>query len=315
MADVQLENGFTKIANQLLDAIQNFQFTQNQFKLLILIWRNTYGWSRKECELSLSYIEKNTHLDRKRASTTLQDLIKANVILEIDKGSSTKPKVVTFNKNYMEWEIKQYKGSDIPTTSSHSDTSGKVTTSSSGELTTSGSGHSATHKRNILNKSLNKDTATIYNARGESDGVPTTGQNGDPVLSGEISQTSEDAVQIILDRFIQLRAYGFSCSPNDVTAAKEILNAGVSVSDALIYLKERFDTYTPKHPRDRINSLAYCTGFILDRHHEALEKKKEGERGAQIHQYRPSNGRTRSKGKTTEEIYRELEESKRAWGG
>ncbi|MDF2790455.1 MAG: helix-turn-helix domain protein, partial [Neobacillus sp.] len=123
-------------------------------------------------------------------------------------------------------------------------------------------------------------------AHEESDGVPTTGPlSGDPVPSGEISQTSEDAAKILIDRFIQLRAYGFSCSPVDESAAQEILSGGVPIAEALVYLKECFDNYKPKHSRDRINSLSYCAGYILDKHYKKLEaqnlkKKQPARRGA-----------------------------------
>jgi hypothetical protein len=112
-------------------------------------------------------------------------------------------------------------------------------------------------------------------AHEESDGVPTTDPlRGDPVPSGEISQTSEDAAKILIDRFIQLRAYGFSCSPVDESAANEILRGGVPIADALVYLKECFDNYKSKHSRDRINSLSYCAGYILDKHFQKLESLK-----------------------------------------
>ncbi|MBO0962370.1 hypothetical protein J1P26_21945 [Neobacillus sp. MM2021_6] len=123
------------------------------------------------------------------------------------------------------------------------------------------------------------------NTHEEIDGVPTTGPQGDPVPSGEISQTSEDAAKILIDRFIQLRAYGFSSSPVDESAAKEIIAGGVPIADALVYLKECFDNYIPKHSRDRINSLSYCAGPILDKHHRKLEsinpaKKQPARKGA-----------------------------------
>lgn len=149
MANPQKENGFTPIANEIMEAIQCFQFTQNQFKVLLSLWRNTYGWQRKECEFSLTYIEKTTNLDRKRASATLQSLIEAKVINEIERGSASKTKVVSFNKNYKEWNIKTYKGSGVLTTSGKTTTSGGMTTTTSGRSATTTSGRSATHKINI----------------------------------------------------------------------------------------------------------------------------------------------------------------------
>jgi len=143
----------------------------------------------------------------------------------------------------------------------------------------------------------------------ESDGVPTTGPiEDDSESEEEISQTSEQAAQTILNRYIQLRASGFMHSPKDYDAAREIANA-VPLESALIYLKECFDSYKPKHPRDKINSLSYCVGSILDKH----TAEQEGEHGTQIHKHRRGYGRPATK--SAEQIYRELEESKRAWGG
>lgn len=128
-----------------------------------------------------------------------------------------------------------------------------------------------------------KDIAAANNAHAneESDGVLTTGQKGDSVPSEEISQTSEQAIKAILNRFIQLRAYGFDFSPADENAAYEIVNGGVPLEEALLYLKERFDTYKPKHSRDRINSLSYCVGYVLDKHQQIIDSQKLAKRRIQ----------------------------------
>ncbi|OLN21624.1 hypothetical protein BTO30_14185 [Domibacillus antri] len=321
MADVQLEHGYTKIANEILDVIQHFQFTQNQYKLLMALWRNTYGWNRKECEFSLSYIESVTHLERKRVSEALKTLIQNNVIIESNPGSKTKTKIVSFNKNYEEWTIKTYKGSGVMPTSGQDATSGEMPPRSSGETPPSASGQSATHKRNIKNNI--KYNASANSVReGNSDGVPTTdplrGDLTGQAPAGEISHIPQDDIQQLLKRYVQLRNKGLLTTPDDLESAKEILAAGVSLNDALIWLKEKFDSYQPKHPRDHINSLSYCVGHILDRHIEKQEKERKphGESGTtSIHQYRGRNGGSSAKGKSKEQLYRELESARNAWGG
>ena len=160
MANPQKENGFTAIANEILEAVQMFKFTQNQLKVILALWRNTYGWSRKTCEFSLTYIEKTTNLDRKRANETLKSLIDGNVIIEIEKGTSTKSKVVAFNKNYKEWLIPKYKSSGEITTSGQNATSGETETTTSGHSATTTSGQNATHKRNIK-EILNKEVVVV----------------------------------------------------------------------------------------------------------------------------------------------------------
>ncbi|MBT2702996.1 hypothetical protein [Bacillus sp. ISL-35] len=132
----------------------------------------------------------------------------------------------------------------------------------------------------------------------ESDGVPTTDPLcGDSVPSEEISHTSAEAEKVLIDRFIQLRASGFACSPSDEIAAQEILSSGVPLQDALVYLTDRFDTYKPKHPRDRINSLSYCVGYILDKHYNKLESQKLAKRRIPEDgkEHKRSPGRTQKK--------------------
>ena len=58
MADVQLENGYTRIANELLEAIYSAGFTATQLNIIFVIIRNTYGFSRNDHTLSLNYINK-----------------------------------------------------------------------------------------------------------------------------------------------------------------------------------------------------------------------------------------------------------------
>ena len=70
----------------------------------------------------------------------------------------------------------------------------------------------------------------------------------------------------ILNEFVRLRGSGFNWSPNDEQSALEIIRSGVSVSETIKFMQEKFADHNPKHSRDRINSLSYCVGYILDRY-------------------------------------------------
>jgi phage replication O-like protein O len=50
MAKAQLENGFTKIANELLEKIASSKLSQNEFKVLFAIIRLSYGWRQKNTD-------------------------------------------------------------------------------------------------------------------------------------------------------------------------------------------------------------------------------------------------------------------------
>ncbi|EZH67925.1 hypothetical protein DH09_08380 [Bacillaceae bacterium JMAK1] len=167
---------------------------------------------------------------------------------------------------------------------------------------------------------INQLSTTATNMRvGESDGVPTADRNGESVSKAdEISHTSADPVRTILDKYIQLRGSGFMESTKDFTAAQEIVGAGVKLDDALEWLQERFDTYAPRHNRDRIQSLDYCVGFILDRHHDK-QSRQENQNGVsnddKVSKRGRSNGGFGKGHKTAEELLAEIQSSKEAWGG
>lgn len=111
-------------------------------------------------------------------------------------------------------------------------------------------------------------------------------------------QAQNDEIDILLNRYIQLRGSGFSYSPIDVEAAKHILSSGVPLNSALTYMEELMQSYIPKYPGDKINSLKYCVGYILDRYYK--EKAKEGASNV-LPINRGSYGRTKSQNKSKPE--------------
>jgi len=106
----------------------------------------------------------------------------------------------------------------------------------------------------------------------------------------------------ILDRFNELKGQMHG-SAQDIAAAKEIVSEGVPVDKAIRLLEETFQNYQPKHSRDRINSLSYCVGYILDRY---FEEKESESNVTSISERRRSNEKSRnqrhhSKGTSYEE--------------
>ena len=145
------------------------------------------------------------------------------------------------------------------------------------------------------NKKDNKDkkdiyiaAADIYNAREESiGGVPTT--ESAQLSNGSVGQIPGDSSQEDYERiknlYMQLSGKGgFDVSPKDEMAINELLQTGIDVDKALVWLKECFDNYKPKHSRDKINSFSYCVPYILDKHYA----EKEGAKVGKIQQHRGS---------------------------
>ena len=105
MASPQTENGFTRIANELMEVIPLYKFNGTQFRILFVVLRYTYGFQRKSHELSLTFIADSTGMHKQQIKRELDILIKNKVLIEEEPPSFNKPRIIQFNKNYKEWLI------------------------------------------------------------------------------------------------------------------------------------------------------------------------------------------------------------------
>jgi hypothetical protein len=69
----------------------------------MVVWRYTYGFSRKSHAISESFISKATGICKRYISSELNKLIELKVINLISPSTYTSAKVISFNKNYDEW--------------------------------------------------------------------------------------------------------------------------------------------------------------------------------------------------------------------
>jgi len=103
----QLENGFTRIANEILDELAKAKLNATQMKIILCCIRYTYGFSRKSHELSLTFITSYTGVSKRYVSAELNKLIKSKILLvKKQHSSSGSGRVLMFNKNYKQWDFK-----------------------------------------------------------------------------------------------------------------------------------------------------------------------------------------------------------------
>jgi len=76
----QVEDGFTRIANELYDAIGAAKLTLAQQSVVHAIIRKTYGYNKKEDDISASQIGDWCGMARTHVTNTLNELAKMNVI-------------------------------------------------------------------------------------------------------------------------------------------------------------------------------------------------------------------------------------------
>lgn len=110
MASPQKENGFTGISNEIMEALCRARLTGQELSITLYIIRCTYGYGRKEVNLSLSEIAKATNMKRQHAHRVLANLSPKRVIA-VTKYGDRRKQTFKFNKNYDEWKEKPKKSS------------------------------------------------------------------------------------------------------------------------------------------------------------------------------------------------------------
>ncbi|QCT03770.1 hypothetical protein E6C60_3059 [Paenibacillus algicola] len=128
MANPQLEDGFTRIAHQILEEVAKRKFNATQFRIIMVIWRFTYGFRRKDHDFALKFLQQTTHLPESTIKRETSALIRAKVLLVTQRETSSTPRKLSFNKNYDQWDIQKSgedmnENMDFPSTSGGSDLS------------------------------------------------------------------------------------------------------------------------------------------------------------------------------------------------
>ncbi|MCR1835000.1 replication protein [Oceanobacillus caeni] len=115
MANPQLHNGHTRIANEILDQIIKTNLNGTQFRLVMAIWRYTYGFQRKFNEMSVSFLAEKLNTSRSHVDRELKALIERRIITVVEMGQKG-ARVLQFNKNHKEWSDKEPEGKSVPLT-------------------------------------------------------------------------------------------------------------------------------------------------------------------------------------------------------
>jgi len=105
MADVQLENGYTRIANELLESLSQVKLNGTQYAILLCVIRSTYGFQKKSHELSLNYIKKYTGRNKNHIKKELDKLIDKKVVKVYKKPTFNKSRKLGINKDYTVWQL------------------------------------------------------------------------------------------------------------------------------------------------------------------------------------------------------------------
>lgn len=82
MTNHRIENNFTKIPNEILEALYETKLTVYEYRVLLFIIRKTYGWNKETDRIALSQFSEGTHIHEKsNVSRTLRKLERRNIII------------------------------------------------------------------------------------------------------------------------------------------------------------------------------------------------------------------------------------------
>lgn len=104
-----LKDGYTRIANDLIEALIQMPLTMRELKVLLFIIRHTYGYHHKEHSLSHRFIAAGTGIDSKKIAVVLGDLEKKKVILR-KKSHGSIPQIISINTHIGDWLLSPESG-------------------------------------------------------------------------------------------------------------------------------------------------------------------------------------------------------------
>ena len=102
MSSPQLENGYVKIANEIMDALIAYRIPGEERQCLDFIIRKTYGYNKKEDIISNSQFVVATGLKKANICRAIRNLISKNIVIKKDNKNIPSYR---FNKNYHSWKV------------------------------------------------------------------------------------------------------------------------------------------------------------------------------------------------------------------
>jgi len=95
----QLEDGYTRLANELLDAVMAAGLSETEMCVVLAVWRKTYGYSKKMDWISNEQLEQMIGKHLTHCSTAKNVLINKKVLAQEGRK-------VGMNTNVSEWKTK-----------------------------------------------------------------------------------------------------------------------------------------------------------------------------------------------------------------
>lgn len=101
MASPQIENGHTRIANELLEALARIRIRGEAMQVFWVILRKTYGYQKKSDIISLSQFSLATGIAKPSIVRAIKMLESMNLIYKKVNGEGVEYSII---KDYSKWK-------------------------------------------------------------------------------------------------------------------------------------------------------------------------------------------------------------------
>jgi phage replication O-like protein O len=96
MANPQKENGYTAIANEIMEILAQTPIRSEVRRIIDFVLRKTYGFNKKTDKISISQFEAGTKMKHSNICKALAEAVVKRLLLKTAEGFA-------FNKNFKEW--------------------------------------------------------------------------------------------------------------------------------------------------------------------------------------------------------------------
>lgn len=111
MSKPEIDYQFTPIPSEALERLAEQGLAGREFRIIFVLWRKTWGWSKEAEKIPMSQFHKYTGIDRRKCHAILTGLVNKRIIKKsVTARGDRKIAMYQFNEIYSEWKMSPPKG-------------------------------------------------------------------------------------------------------------------------------------------------------------------------------------------------------------
>ncbi|MBU2709347.1 replication protein [Zooshikella marina] len=108
---VDIKKGYTRVADELLEALCRMELSGREFRLVLTIIRKTYGFHKPKDYIALSQLADMSGIQKKHISTVIKKLVDSKILLREGQGPI---KQYGINPVISEWKLVKLRTKKAP---------------------------------------------------------------------------------------------------------------------------------------------------------------------------------------------------------